>query len=409
MHLMKPSAQSDQEASGKPATNQHGEFEQLLGGNFLWSQIRAMFLKKTLYTWRNWVLLLIQILIPVTMVAITVLIGRTFSVGGQLRALPITMDMYTNNPVALLASEVTDAQSTGAAILRNYQRMFEDPPTERQLQELPQGTSITDHILGLTNQELVSFNARTLVGLSLQNEEIVAWFNNQPYHTIPLAMNLAYNALLKTSCADCSISITNHPLPFRVESRQEMVQAGNNMGFLLASNIGDSMAFVAAFYIIFYIKERVSRSKLMQFVSGVNIWTFWFTAYVWDLVTFLITTGVMVASLAVFQEDGWSTGDELGRVYLMTVFFVWAVLPLVYLFSMLFQIPSDGFIKALLLGIFLGVVVFYTVYALNLLGSDNISEAITWAFMIVPFFALTSALGRFNDMNTVVSVRASEV
>lgn len=384
------------------------ELEQLRGGNFFWSQIRAMFLKKTLYTWRNWVLFLVQILIPIILTIITVLIARTFSVGDQLRALPITMEMYTNNPVSLVSSEVTDAGSTGAAILRNYQSLFENPPTQRTLQQLPAGTSITDHILTLTNQEMVSFNSRTLVGLTVQNNAVVAWFNNQPYHTIPLAMNLAYNAFLKTACADCNISITNHPLPFRVESRQEMLQAGNNMGFQLASNIGFSMAFVAAFYIIFYIKERVSRSKLLQFVSGINIWTFWFTAYVWDLVTFIITVGFMVATLAVFQEDGWSTGDQIGRVFVLTVCFVWAILPFVYLFSMLFNIPSSGFIKTVMLGIFLGIAVFYTVYSLSILDRDSIAEAMTWAFLIVPHFALISALGNLNEINTVVSVSKGE-
>ena len=73
----------------------------------------------------------------------------------------------------------------------------------------------------------------------------------------------------------------------------------------------------------------------------------------------------MVLTLLAFQEDGWSTGDELGRVILLSVCFVWAILPLVYLMSLLFDIPSSGFIKTVMLGIFLGIAVFYTVYSLE--------------------------------------------
>lgn len=343
---------------------QGDSLEQLRGGNFIWSQLKAMMLKKTIYTLRNWVLFVVQIIIPVILTIITVMVARTFSIGGTLRALPINLDMYTNNPVVLLSSTAS-AGSTGSAFATNYISMFENPPTERTLQQLPAGQSIIDFVVGLTNQELIAFNARTLVGVTVEDADVKVWFNNQPYHTIPLTMNLAYNAFLKTYCPDCSISITNHPLPFTAQSRLDMLQAGNNMGFQLASNVGFSMAFVAAFYIIFYIKERVSRAKLLQFVSGISIWTFWLTAFVWDLVTFIITTCFMAATLLVFQEEGWSTGPEIGRVLLLSFCFVWAILPFVYLFSLLFDIPSSGFTKMVMVGIFLGVAIFYTVYSLR--------------------------------------------
>jgi ATP-binding cassette, subfamily A (ABC1), member 3 len=38
-----------------------------------------------------------------------------------------------------------------------------------------------------------------------------------------------------------------------------MLQAGNNMGFQLSFNVGFAMAFVASFFVIVYIKERVTK------------------------------------------------------------------------------------------------------------------------------------------------------
>lgn len=384
-------------------SSQPESLEQLRGGNFFWSQIKAMVLKKSLYTWRNWILFVIQVLIPVVLTAVTVLIARTFSVGETLRALPIELDVYTNNPIVLLSNQVTVSGSVADTIVDSYTALFDNPVTERTLQVI-EGQSIPDYVTTLTSQDMVTFNARTLAGVTVDDVNVTAWFNNQAYHTIPLSLNLAYNALLKTVCPDCSISITNSPLPFTLDSRLDMLQAGNNMGFQLASNVGFSMAFVAAFYIIFYIKERVSRAKLLQFVSGINIWTFWLTAFAWDVITFVLTTLFMVATLAVFQETGWSTGDEIGRVILLSVCFVWAILPFVYLFSMLFEIPSSGFIKTVMVGIFLGIAVFYTTYSLSILDMEALGNGLTWAFLIVPHFALISGLGNLNVMNTVVSV-----
>lgn len=134
----------------------------------------------------------------------------------------------------------------------------------------------------------------------------------------------------------------------------DMLQAGNNMGFQLAFNVGFAMAFVAAFYAIFYIKERVSRSKLLQFVSGVNIATYWITSFIWDYFTFTLTALLSLGTIAAFQETGWSNFTELGRCLLVLLCFIWAVIPFTYLFSKLFTVPATGFTRLSIIYIFTG-------------------------------------------------------
>lgn len=134
-----------------------------------------------------------------------------------------------------------------------------------------------------------------------------------------------------------------------------MVQLGTNMGFQLASNVGFAMAFVSAFYILFYVKERESRAKLLQFVSGANVSTFWATAILWDFITFIVTIFLTIATLAIFQENGWSTFEELGRGFLMLLLFVYAVLPVTYIASMCFKSPSSAFTRMTMIYIFSGM------------------------------------------------------
>lgn len=76
-------------------------------------------------------------------------------------------------------------------------------------------------------------------------------------------MNMVHNAMIKAKFgSDHSISVTNWPLPFRVESRLSfLLGAGNNMGFQLATNISFAMAFVSGFYVMFYIKVGIKLSK----------------------------------------------------------------------------------------------------------------------------------------------------
>lgn len=46
-----------------------------------------------------------------------------------------------------------------------------------------------------------------------------------------------------------------------------------------------AMSFVPASFVLFLIEERVSKSKHLQFVSGVKPILYWTTNYIWDMVS----------------------------------------------------------------------------------------------------------------------------
>lgn len=117
------------------------------------------------------------------------------------------------------------------------------------------------YFLILARTIFVRLNSEYMAGASLgrfANDTIIAWFNSLPHHTAPLAMNLAHNAIVRAMIGpDHSIRLINDPLPFTTGSRIEMLSTGSNMGFQLATNVGFAMAFVSAFYVIFYIKVSI--------------------------------------------------------------------------------------------------------------------------------------------------------
>jgi len=43
---------------------------------------------------------------------------------------------------------------------------------------------------------------------------ITGWFNNLPFHSIPLAVGMIYDALLNYHTNSTNITVVNHPLPF---------------------------------------------------------------------------------------------------------------------------------------------------------------------------------------------------
>lgn len=114
------------------------------------------------------------------------------------------------------------------------------------------------HILQLSKTMLIRINSQYLAAATVgkfDNDTIIGWFNNQPFHTAPLTLNLIHNAVVRAVLdKEHSIRVINAPLPFTIESRLSLLTAGNNIGFQLATNIGFAMAFVAAFYVMFYVK-----------------------------------------------------------------------------------------------------------------------------------------------------------
>ncbi|XP_053680207.1 phospholipid-transporting ATPase ABCA3-like [Anopheles nili] len=360
------------------------------GFPLLINQLQAMLLKKAIATKRSWIALLIQIFIPIFFVIMTIVIVRSFPDSLSLPPLTIGFNNYETTVTVL------EGTSSDTSIIQAYQQLFEGTGSDQTLLTISE--PMVDYILRRYDQNLPEVNNQFMVGASITPTNHTIWFNAQSFHTAPLAVNTFYNAMLRSVCSQCSILLTNHPLPFRPETRFTQLQGGNNMGFQLAFNTGFAMAFVAALYIMFYIKERVTRSKLLQFVSGANVLGFWMVSFLWDFMTFFVTIMFYVAVLAAFQEEGWSTGEEIGRVILVMVVFGFAFLPFTYLLSFAFDIPASGFVRVMILNIFTGTIFFMTVFLLLFDGFDlqHVAEGMEWAFMIFPLFALSHSLSNMN-------------
>lgn len=125
---------------------------------------------------------------------------------------------------------------------------------------------IQERFLRFAEKDLLLVNSQHLVGISNNDRNIIGWFNNQPYHTMPLSINMIHNAMVKSKIStNHSISVINDPLPFLLSSRADQMKEGAYIGFQLTLYISFAMVFVSAFYIIFYIK--VLHITIKQYTS----------------------------------------------------------------------------------------------------------------------------------------------
>lgn len=234
-----------------------------------------------------------------------------------------------------------------------YRRYIEAAGSDNTVEEITE--NIQDNFLKKADEMLLQVNERYLVGLSVNNSKIIAWFNNQPYHTSTLSLHLLHNAMIKSKLGqEFSIELSNHPFPFRLDSIAEIASADASLGFQLAISISIAMAFVSSLYIMFYIKERESQAKMLQLVNGLNVSTYWITSFLFDFATFILISSVMLCTLWSFREPGWSTVRDLLPAALSLVFFGFAVLQIIFFASELFTDPANGFIRMTLFFIITG-------------------------------------------------------
>lgn len=180
----------------------------------------------------------------------------------------------------------------------------------------------------------------------------------------------------------------------------------NLMGYQIAIQLGFGMAFVASFYIIFCIKERVSKNKHLQFVSGMNVFIFWGTAFLCDMLTYLVTVVAVLIAVVALQEDGFKTADDLGRLTFILFFYGCSVLPLTYIASFLFPIPSTGFSRIMLLGAITGIVGVTVMQVLEIEDLDllYVARPLHWVLLFIPFYSLSKALYDTNSLYTTLQM-----
>ncbi|XP_055602217.1 phospholipid-transporting ATPase ABCA3-like [Uranotaenia lowii] len=366
----------------------------LSGGALTVSQLKGQLLKKAISTGRSWVQLLIQNAIPILFVVMTFAIVRSIQRDQDLPPLTMALESYQQT-VTVLEGDTASGQA-----VEGFRRMFAGK-YEGSSHQLSMATeSMNDFILAKSRESIGTVNVRYMVGVTYSSNSYIAWFNNKGYHTAPLAISLMFNGLLASGCADCELTIINKPLPYRVQTQLDALNTGINAGFQLAFNSGFAMAFVAALYVLFYIRERNNRAKLLQYVSGTKISLYWGVAFVWDMLMFVVTCLIFIITLVSFQEDGWSSATELGRVFLLLFMFGFAFLPTTYLCSFLFKVPATGFVVVLLLNIVAGAILFTAVILLKFPGIDlkDIGNALEWVFLLFPNFALTHGLNNINQI-----------
>ncbi|XP_012587144.1 PREDICTED: ATP-binding cassette sub-family A member 3 [Condylura cristata] len=256
-------------------------------------QFWAMLLKKATYSWREWKLVAAQVVVPLTCVTLALL------------AVNYSSEVFDDPPLRLSLAEygrtVVPFSAAGASGLgHQLSERFKD-----LLQAAGQEPSevlgdLEEFLIFRASMEGGGFNERYLVAVSFRDvgnqTAVTALFNNQAYHSPATALALVDNLLFKLLCGpQASITVSNYPQPRSdLQAAKDQFNEGRK-GFHIALNLLFAMALLASTFSILAVRERAVQAKHLQLVSGVHVAAFWLSALLWDLISFLVPSLLLLA------------------------------------------------------------------------------------------------------------------
>ena len=229
----------------------------------------------------------------------------------------------------------------------------------------------------------------------LPTAAVTVWYNNGGYHMSAAAFNTFQNIYLKllTKNDNLSMEVINHPLPRDLNAvAQDVVGDFTGFGLSILGLFGYS--FFLANYVIFLVKEKESKAKHVQFVSGVSATSYWFAALTWDLINSCLPVGLTIVVFQVFPVTAYH-GTAITALLLVLILTCWASIPFTYVVSFIFSSSLAAFSALLSIFFLISVGLLTSVFLIHLFGRDNrdkVADLLHHLFLMSPTYGLATTL-----------------
>ncbi|KAM9208982.1 ATP-binding cassette sub-family A member 17-like [Dugong dugon] len=366
--------------------------EQNTGFHLFCQQFYAMLLKRMMYSWRNRTMMLsAQILVPLVVVIFSLMSFNLRALSMENVPLELTLKAHGQTVVPFFISQNS---SLGSRLSERFADMLK---AELQI-PLEVSGPLEEFLLRKAEEEPEGFNTRYVVAVSIEDTKgrtiVTALFNNQAYHSPALAVALVDNFLFKLlSGAKASITATNHPQPQTAAEVSEDIMYQGLKAHYLVINLLFGMAFLSSSFSILTVKENSSKAKQVQFVSGVHVATFWLSALLWDLISFLVPSLLLLVVFLCYKEEAFTHNGNIQAVFLTLMLYGWAIIPFIYLASFCFTSTGNAFVKLIITLTFLsiGPFILVSVTSEKDLGYTTVSESLDDTFLVFPGHCLGMA------------------
>ncbi|XP_059140252.1 phospholipid-transporting ATPase ABCA1-like, partial [Physella acuta] len=238
---------------------------------------------------------------------------------------------------------------------------------------------------------------------SFASETVTVWFNNKGWAASVSYMNALNNLILRTLLSanktpnNYGIVAINHPMILTSQEIQIETIHRNAVNVVASICVIFAMSFVPASFVLYLIEERVSNSKHLQFVSGIKPTVYWLANWAWDMLNYAVPAVLCVLIFIAFGKEAYVSATNLPCLIVLLFSYGWAMTPMMYPFSRLFDVPSSAFVALSCANVFFGTVSTLATFILEVLSFNdpelaNVNDILKQVFLMLPHYCLGRGL-----------------
>ncbi|XP_037670546.1 ATP-binding cassette sub-family A member 3 isoform X2 [Choloepus didactylus] len=360
-------------------------------------QFCAMLVKKALYSWREWKMVAAQVLVPLACITLALLAISYSSEISDDPVLKLTLGQYGRTVVPFSVPGASRLDQQLSEHLRALLQAEGQEPREVL-------GDLEEFLIFRASVEGGGFDERCLVSVSFKDAGertvVTALFNNQAYHSPATALAVVDSLLFRLLCGPrASIAVSNYPQPrSTLQAARDQFSAGRK-GFDITLNLLFAMAFLASTFSILAVSERTTGAKHVQLVSGVHVAHFWLSALLWDLLSFLVPSLLLLGVFRAFDVRAFTRDGHEADALLLLLLYGWAGVPLMYLASFLFPSAATAYTRLTVLNVLSGVATFLVVTVMRIpaVKLEELSRALDQVFLVLPSHCLGMAVSSFYE------------
>ena len=251
-----------------------------------------------------------------------------------------------------------------------------------------------DHEVDMTSDDYIGyFSAILLLEGDNNKYEFVLNLNTRIKHVIPIYLHYLSKAIIeKAANHKVDISYTHYPLPLTYDLK-DSVSVGNNLAITFFTAI--AFALMPANFISLLVKERINNSKHLMRLSGINIFAYWIVNYIFELVKYYFTGGVIL--LLIWAFDYYQT-----YLYVFYIIYGLGMVSFTYCLSFFFGNESNAQNAIILINFIFGDLGSLIVIQLRSVNSiKKYAKIIEYIFAIIPSFCFNFS---FNLMINRIAI-----
>ncbi|CAJ0597120.1 unnamed protein product [Cylicocyclus nassatus] len=175
--------------------------------------------------------------------------------------------------------------------------------------------------------------------------------------------------------------VNNHPFPPVTQDVLKNRSYSNRSAYIIFYAIIVCMAIVVATCCQFLIREQKKKSKHMQMLSGLRPWMYWITAFLWDVIWYIVSMAAFIGTFYAFDIEAYTKSFDTILVLLLAMsLYGWTAIPFTYWFSFAFTSAPKGFTMIVMYNIITGMTGSIAIPIIQRVVSND--AAYTWSVIL---------------------------